>query len=132
MQLQARFDELISWRVFSHRLPSSELSKQEYRSSGKYAFRPGVKAWSDFLGCIKEQLGRGKYLLSTDLANYFENINLKSLHQIMEGLLPDIKGAAADKAIARGQIDQLFNYLPQWSYTSERGLPQNRDASPSR
>lgn len=129
VQLQAHFDKLISWRAFSHRLPTNVALMEERRSSVKYTFRPSVRAWSDFLGCVQERLAAGAVLLSTDLANYFENINLELLRNAMEGLVPQLDGEAAQKAKIRGQIEQLFNYLPHWSYSAERGLPQNRDAS---
>lgn len=123
------YDPLISWRVFSHRLSSAAVADSKKRSDPKYTFRNGISAWSDFLGCVQAKVTGNKVLLSTDLANYFENINLVQLHKVMIALIPSLDGTADEKSQVRSQVDQLFGYLPKWSYTADRGLPQNRDAS---
>ncbi|WP_081612599.1 RNA-directed DNA polymerase [Methylobacterium sp. 88A] len=127
-ELLPLFDECISWRVFSHRR-DSKLVTEGHRSDNRYTFRNGVAAWSDFLGCVDAQLEPKKFLLSTDLANYFENITITKLKESFVNLVPKLKCDAAKKATVRGQIDQLFQYLDKWSYAPNKGLPQNRDAS---
>jgi hypothetical protein len=123
------YDPLISWKVFSHRKPKEKPGADDVRSDPKYTFRNGVTAWSDFSGCVHAQLVHGKYLLSTDLANYFENIDLSVLSRSMIDMIPELTCEAPEKAEVREQVVQLFGYLSNWTYRPERGLPQNRDAS---
>ncbi|WFS09212.1 RNA-directed DNA polymerase [Methylobacterium sp. 391_Methyba4] len=127
-ELLPLFDPCINWRVFSHRR-DTRASVEERRSDTRYTFRNGVAAWSDFLGCVDANLSEDKFLLSTDLANYFENITLGKLSDELIKLVPSLECDAAKKAETRGQIKQLFEYLSDWSYGPEKGLPQNRDAS---
>jgi Reverse transcriptase (RNA-dependent DNA polymerase) len=129
-ELIQHYDPLISWRVFSHRLPSTNVdTAAENRVGSKYMFRNGITAWSDFLGCVEAKMEGASFLLSTDLANYFENIEISKLRQHFIDLVPSIGGSPAEKSRVRGLVEQLFNYLGLWSFTANRGLPQNRDAS---
>ncbi len=126
MHLMPIFDPTISRWVFSHRWGDTSNSK---RSDPKYVFRNGIQAWSDFLGCVQSAAKPGTYLLSTDLANYFENINLPKLKNIMLELIPELDLSEREKAQVEELVDQLFVYLRSWSFNEDRGLPQNRDAS---
>jgi hypothetical protein len=121
------YDPLISWHVFSHRLPSIERDNE--RVGTKYMFRSGVRAWSDFLGCVEAQLAPTSVLLSTDLANYFENISIPLLRSSFLDLVPQVTTEAASQAAIRATIKELFSYLSAWCFKEDRGLPQNRDAS---
>lgn len=126
MRLLPFYDKLISEWVFSHR--SGNIHGKD-RSDDKYVFRNGIQAWSDFLGCIQSAAKPGTVLLSTDLANYFENINISHLKSVMLDLVPELDGEAGQKSEIRLIVEQLFTYLSAWSFTGDRGLPQNRDAS---
>jgi hypothetical protein len=121
------FDPLITWHVFSHRQPKKTL--EDTRIGSKYLFRNGITAWSDFLGCVEASLSPGSVLLSTDLANYFENINIDILREKFISYIPEISADANEKARVRGKVDQLFQYVRSWCFQADRGLPQNRDAS---
>jgi hypothetical protein len=129
LQLQSYFDRLISWQVYSHRRKTNSDNTDQKRSKNKYTFRNSIKAWADFVGCVNENLSHGKFLLTTDLANYFENINLRTLKEMMESLVPELKETEQEEKRVRGLVDQLFSYLKEWSFNEDRGLPQNRDAS---
>lgn len=126
MHLLQFYDPTISQWVFSHR--SGDIASRE-RSDPKYVFRNGIQAWSDFLGCVQSAAAPGTVLLSTDLANYFENISLTKLKEIMLELVPALSASTEEKAQIRQLIEQLFGYLASWSFNGDRGLPQNRDAS---
>lgn len=126
MHLLRFYDPVISQWVFSHRSGSRENGG---RSDPKYVFRNGIQAWSDFLGCVQSAARPGTVLLSTDLANYFENISLTKLKEIMLELVPALSADANEKAQIRQLVEQLFGYLTSWSFNGDRGLPQNRDAS---
>lgn len=122
------YDPLLSWRVFSHRRPQS-TSTPNNRASSRYTFRNPISAWNDFLGCVRSALQPDHVLLSTDLANYFENITISRLKDDLIRYIPELSATADDKGHIRTHINRLFEYLPAWTFSIERGLPQNRDAS---
>lgn len=123
------YDEIFEWRVFSHRKAPDTGADASKRYASRYTFRNGVSGWSDFLGCVESAIKPGNILLSTDLANYFENINVAKLNEIMIGLIPELKITVEEKGRVRAYINHLFEYLSEWTFSKERGLPQNRDAS---
>lgn len=122
------FDPLMPWQVFSHRMNQDGLDE-------KHLFKRGVPAWKNFIGVVRSKLmldadgPRTHALLSTDLTNYFDNIDIPKLKACLESLLPDVDAGAAAKADARNRIDALFRHLDSWTYKVGLGLPQNRDAS---
>ena len=115
------YDPLIPWSVFSHRA-AEDLG-------GKYLFRRAIPAWQDFTGVVRDGLREAPVLLSTDLTNYFENIDLEKLRETLIELLPELATDAAEKAVVRAHIATLFECLKSWCYSERAGLPQNRDAS---
>lgn len=120
-RLVQRYDPLIPWNVFSHRASEDPL--------GRYLFRRAIPAWQDFTGVVKNALGNSSVLLTTDLTNYFENINLTQLRDTLISLLPEIEVDPLEKAAIRGHIGVLFDCLRSWCYSDSAGIPQNRDAS---
>ena len=116
------YDRLFYWGVFSHRY--------DYNRAGrKSLFKRAVPAWKDSVGSVRSALGPNDYLLSTDLTNFYEHINLDTLHQTAVLLLPKIETTATEKGKIRSRIELLFDCLGPWSYQKTHGLPQNRDAS---
>ena len=69
------YDPLIPWSVFSQRHASND-------PSGRYLFKRAIPAWNDFLGVVRTQVNPQATLLSTDVSNYFENIDLQILKEI--------------------------------------------------
>lgn len=116
------FDPLIPWNVFSYR-------HNNIRPSNRETFRPAIGAWQDFIGNAKSALLPSGWLLSTDVANCYEHIDLTMLRHRFLALLPQIKATPSEKSNIRSHIELLFGCLKFWSYSPERGLPQNRDAS---
>jgi len=116
------FDPLIPWNVFNHRYDPTA-------KAGRYLFKRGVPAWQDFIGVVRSSIKPSTVLLSTDLTNYFENIDIGKLKAAMIGLLPEIKTEPEQKAHIRLHLNNLFECLKQWCFTEQLGLPQNRDAS---
>ena len=119
--LTSFYDPLIPWNVFNHRASENPTDKK--------LFRRAIPAWQDFTGIVKDALTEADVLLSTDLTNYFENINLVLLRATLIELLPQIKAEPKEKAGIRAYIDVLFECLKSWAYSESAGLPQNRDAS---
>ena len=116
------FDPLISPKVFNHR---PNLLKR--RKS--FMFRNGVVAWQEFIGVVKSSIEPSKYLLTTDLSNFFENIDLKKLEQTFLESIEEVSASSLQKKEIQDHIDLLFECLKFWSFNNDRGLPQNRDAS---
>jgi hypothetical protein len=116
------YDNLIPWYVFSHR-------QDHQRSTDRYMFRHGVSAWRDFTEAVRSEVNDANFLLSTDLTNYFENINLNKLHDELQSIIPQIAVPAETKSCIRSHIRVLFECLARWSFDGQRGLAQNRDAS---
>ena len=121
MRLLPYYDPLIPWNVFNHRAPP--------KLSSRYLFRRAVPAWQDFTGVVRDSLVDSKVLLSTDLVNYFENINLCNLRSALTDELSTLDAMPNEKADIRAHIAVLFEYLESWCYSEKAGLPQNRDAS---
>ena len=121
MRLLPLYDPLIPWNVFNHR------ASQHH--SRRYLFRAPVPAWQDFTGVVRNALLKSQVLLSTDLANYFENINLCRLQSMLIKELPALEASPTEKAEVRSHISALFDYLKSWCYSETSGIPQNRDAS---
>ncbi len=78
---------------------------------------------------VRNTLVEGSVLLSTDLTNYFENIDLNILRQTLEGLIPELAASPVEKGHIRAHIAALFECLTEWCFSERCGLPQNRDAS---
>ena len=120
--LSQHFDSLIPWFVFSHR-------RDAHRKDGRYMFRKGTDAWRDFVGAVRSSVTPASFLLTTDISNYFEHIDLRKLRLAMNGQLTALAASASEKNKIRAYIAALFDCLENWTYEPERGLPQNRDAS---
>ncbi len=125
------FDPLLPWQVFNHRLRAKpgERDQGKRRSGKRYLFNGAIESWRNFIGSVQSSLDGTTTLLSTDLTNYYENINLETLRNTMLDLLPEVSATPAQKAALRNQLSVLFECLSEWCYRSDRGLPQNRDAS---
>ncbi len=116
------FDRLLGPSVYSHRYNYD-------KPNPRYLYRRGIPAWNDFIGSVGSAVSGAKYLLSTDLSNYYEGVELLALKQQLISLLSEIQEAPAEKNRIRLIIEELFRCLENWSFKRDRGLPQNRDAS---
>lgn len=116
------YDPLLPWSVFSHRYGDA-------KDHSKSLFRRAIPAWQDFIGVVRNALNTKPVLLSTDLTNYFDNIDIGILKSTMMVLLPELGATAAEKGHIRSHIEALFECLKKWCYSESVGLPQNRDAS---
>jgi Reverse transcriptase (RNA-dependent DNA polymerase) len=116
------YDPLLGPSVYSHRYDHAG-------ENTKYLFKKGVGAWNDFIGSVSSAVKPGIFLLSSDLTNYFEAIDLVLLKTQLIGLIPELAATSDEKAKARLMIDLLFESLRKWTFNDKRGLPQNRDAS---
>jgi hypothetical protein len=116
------FDQCLHWTVFSHRYDSRENSRGSL-------FKPFVESWKDFNGGVQAALKEGDILVTTDVSNYFEYIEIDRLKDTFRSLLPELPIPAEEKGRVRECLERLFEWLSDWSFSSARGIPQNRDAS---
>lgn len=116
------FDSLLGPTVYSHRY---NYTKPDPR----YLFKRGIPAWNDFIGSVRSAIVPTSCLLSTDLTNYFESVELSSLKTSLVSLLSEVALSPPEKNRIRIVVEELFRCLASWTFRTERGLPQNRDAS---
>jgi hypothetical protein len=116
------FDKLLSHRVLSYRYDPRPIDP-------KYLFKPKISRWFTFEGVTLTFIRSEKYLLVTDISNFFENISRGQLIAELERAIPDIQATGPEKLQIRNAIRTLDKLLEQWTYSGSHGLPQNRDAS---
>lgn len=116
------YDPLISHRVLSYRYDT-------FKRKEKYLFKPKIDKWLTFEGVTLTFARSGKFLLVTDLSNFFENIGRKQLIRSLMSQIVDINASGAEKLQIRNAIGVLDRLLQQWTFSGDHGLPQNRDAS---
>lgn len=116
------YDRLLSHRVLSYRYDPRPLSP-------KYLFKPKISRWFTFEGVTLTFIGSRKYLLITDVSNFFENISRAQIIAELEGAIPHILATGPEKLQIRNAIGTLDKLLEQWTFDGSHGLPQNRDAS---
>ncbi|WP_282118715.1 RNA-directed DNA polymerase [Ruegeria atlantica] len=114
------FDPLLSHRVLSHR---------KAKTPSRYLFQNKIERWLTYEGVTYTFKDDKKYLLATDLANYFENIRKKDIIGAFEKLLPKVAATSEQKQQIRNALQLLDNCLDHWSFNDGFGLAQNRDAS---
>lgn len=112
--LVPHLDPLIPWNVFSHR--------HNGNTDSRYLFKPAIRSWQDFTGVARQSLEQYPVLLSTDLANYFENISIATLKSSMLGYLAELKCDANQKAKLRSTLDLLFSCLTAWCVGADRKM----------
>jgi hypothetical protein len=118
------YDKLIPWNSFSHR-----FDYEKTRSSNRYTFKNGIESWKNFIGATRSAISPSSYLVSTDVANFFEHIQLERLRERMKELASQITTSPDLLKKIDAHCSLLFDCLVNWSYEKERGLPQNRDTS---
>ena len=112
----------VSKARYSHRVEKKNFKR-------KYIFgKRWIKNWLDFRNDIKAFFEENKefnYLVSTDIAGYFEYIHLVDFRKQIIELCP--------KGSERDIIDLLYKFLknfsPSHSGVSDSGIPQNYDSS---
>jgi hypothetical protein len=116
------FDSCLNWTVFSHRYDPNGNSLRSL-------FKPYVESWKNFTGGVRASLNDGTVLVTTDVSNYYEHIEIARLEGTFRQLLPELSIPADEKSHLREVLDRLFEWMSRWAFSTVRGLPQNRDAS---
>lgn len=114
------YDKLHSNRIYSHRLNFE-------RSNEKYFFKYAIEEWRKFITDTSLELGDdNSVLLLTDLTNFYENIGITDLKDVLSLFKPK----DGNEAIFTSCIDLIKSLLIKWcERNTERGIPQNRDTS---
>lgn len=116
------YDKLLSHRVLSYRYDPSP-------QKAKYLFKNKIARWSTFEGVTLTFVRLKRYLLVTDLSNFFENISRAQITSALERAIPEVAATGPEKLQIRNAISTLDRLLQQWTFSGDHGLPQNRDAS---
>lgn len=117
LPLIKEFDCLIPPQIFSHRYNTL---------NGNYLFHNAIEQWSKYQGLIRAR-SKNKYIVSTDIQNYYENISIVRLeNDLLDYLACTNKEYGSELSVS---IKCLKNCLISWSFNGEYGLPQNRDCS---
>lgn len=116
------YDKLLSHRVLSYRY-DPEPQKP------KYLFKRKISRWLTFEGVTLTFIRSKKYLLVTDISNFFENISRAQIITKLEDAIPNIQATGPEKLQIRNAISTLDKLLGTWTFSGTHGLPQNRDAS---
>lgn len=116
------YDKLLGHRVLSYRYESKPQNT-------KYLFKNKISRWFTFEGVTLTFVQSQKYLLVTDLSNFFENISRSQIIAELERPIPEIVASGPEKLQIRNAISTLDKLLEQWTFSRSHGLPQNRDAS---
>jgi len=116
------YDGLLGHRVLSYRYEATP-------QNNKYLFKNKISRWFTFEGVTLTFARSGKFLLVTDLSNFFENISREQIIAGLERVIPEVKSTGPEKLQIRNAISTLDKLLRQWTFSGSHGLPQNRDAS---
>lgn len=120
--LMPYYDPLLSNRVLGHRFNAERLKE-------KYIFKHRIELWNTFQGITRASLNTGKFILCTDLINYFENIQTEQIISALNKNITRVAANGIEKVRIRNAIATLDQLLRLWCYSERHGLPQNRDAS---
>lgn len=116
------YDPLLGHRVLSYRYEPTPLN-------AKYLFKNKIDRWFTFEGVTLTFRKSGRYLLVTDLSNFFENVSRVQIIKALEQAVPSLSATGPEKLQIRNAIATLDRLLAQWTFSRDHGLPQNRDAS---
>ena len=99
------------------------LSYRRNTRDSDWMFMPPAREWVRWVATIRQELESGSVLLRTDIQNYFESINVKSLCQLL------LESNPRRNSRNRTRIQMLNSMLSAWSPYKGVGIPQNRDPS---
>ena len=113
-------DKLHSNHIYSHRINT-------HRNDEKYFFRYAVEEWRKFIIDTSLELDsdNNKVLLLTDITNFFENIGIRDLKNVLDLFTPRNEMENDYRAC----VEMIRLMLGRWCEKNTlRGIPQNRDA----
>lgn len=122
-ELAPFYDTLLPTAALSHRYASRG------NREGRYLFLHPIEQWKLFEGYVALEAKSRPVILVTDVQNYFENISVNLLIEILRRRVPQLTATGSEKARIRSIIDHLERCLSAWCFRCTHGLPQNRDAS---
>jgi hypothetical protein len=121
---QALIDKLIP--LLDPKLSDCTFSHRLREVDSKLIFKHAPDQWRAFRHAVREAIKRdvSNYLVVTDLAQYYENIDFHKLKRHVQTMIGEDKLPEHDAC-----VETLFKCLEQWSPYNHCGLPQNIDAS---
>lgn len=118
LELIELLDGSISFHILSQRRSTDEET----------LFKPAIEQWNKFENYTRVS-GVGKYIIETDLSNYFENIQIDRLREELVSTAAQAGLASEDFLRCMYLIESTISILKVISFDGKRGLPQNRDVS---
>lgn len=100
------FDKLINRRVFNHRLDEQSFQKRKPR----WLFLNAIQQWKKYEEFVRVD-AKDKTILCLDLLNYYENIRIARLEEILLDCLNKIKLSSSEMAKIRFCISSVCNCL---------------------
>ena len=91
-------------------------------------FKPPIEQWNKFENFTKIT-GSNKFIIETDLSNYFDNIELEKLRNELIAASTQAGLSSEDFLRCMYLIESVISMLKIISFDGKRGLPQNRDIS---
>ncbi len=117
------YDTLLPPVVLGHRYASNG------HRAGRYLFLHPIEQWKLFRGYIAQEAERQPVVLVADIQNYFENIRIDMLLELLRQRVSQLNTSGSTKARIRTIVNLLERCLNTWCFCCTHGLPQNRDAS---
>lgn len=117
------YDRLLPPVVLSHRHASTGPRK------GRYLFLHPIEQWKLYRGYVAQEAKSKPVVLVTDVQNYFENIRVDLLIELLRQRVSQLEASGTAKAGIQAIIGHLNRCLSAWCFCGTHGLPQNRDAS---
>lgn len=91
-------------------------------------FKHTIEQWNKFQNYTRI-CGKEKYIIETDLSNYFDNIDIGKLRSELINAASESKLSSDDFLRCMYLIESIIAILRVISFDGTRGLPQNRDIS---
>lgn len=91
-------------------------------------FKPAIEQWNKFINYTRV-CGKSKYIIETDISNYFDNIEISKLKDELIASSTKANLNSDEFLICMYLIESIISILKIISYDGRKGLPQNRDIS---
>jgi hypothetical protein len=111
-------DRTLPFNILSHRKSLDEDT----------LYKPYIEQWSKFENFTRI-CGKDKYIVETDITNYYDNIDIGILKNELINTASEAKLSPEEFIECMFFIESINNILLAISFNGKKGLPQNRDIS---
>lgn len=118
LELIFLLDKVIPFNILSHR---KSLDNETL-------FKPLIEQWNKFENYTRVS-SSNKFIIETDVANYFDNIDIEKLKTELVIAASEAGMSSDDFLKCMYLIESVIAILRNISFDGKKGLPQNRDIS---